>query len=166
MSERPGASRRGIEIPAEIADAAGVPEDLDADDIGEYAVPDTHRRRTAGVVYAVAALAVAAAALAGLSSAMWVLAAALLAVAAYHWAAGAALAVREHRALHVANQQAGFPVGHASATLGFEGFLARPVWNVLVFSADDPPTRRGLVRVSALSGAVLDRYMEDIDRDV
>jgi hypothetical protein len=36
------------------------------------------------------------------------------------------------------------------------------VWNVLVFSADDPPTKRGLVRVDALSGEVVETYTEAI----
>ena len=51
----------------------------------------------------------------------------------------------------------------ASAALGFDGFLARPVWNVLVFSADEPPTRRGLVRVSGRDGSIVEQYTEKIE---
>jgi hypothetical protein len=46
--------------------------------------------------------------------------------------------------------------------LGFEGILARPVWNVLVFSADDPPSRRGLVRIDGRSGEVVETYDEAV----
>lgn len=162
MSDTGGADRRGIEIPADIAEAAGVPEDLDANAVGEYSVPDTRRRRTAGLVYVAAALGAAGAALAGIGPSMWVLAGALLVIAAYHRLAGVGLVIREGRALDLANASAGFPVGHASASLGFVGVLARPVWNVLVFSADEPPTQRGLVRVSALDGGVVEQYVEEV----
>jgi hypothetical protein len=36
------------------------------------------------------------------------------------------------------------------------------VWNVLVFSADDPPSQRGLVRVDAVDGRVVETYTEPI----
>jgi hypothetical protein len=35
------------------------------------------------------------------------------------------------------------------------------VWNVLVFSADEPPSRRGLVRIDAVDGHVVESYVED-----
>lgn len=163
MTDRGRADRRGIEIPADVADAAGMPADLDANVIGEYSVPDTARRRIAGRVYVVAAAVTAVAGSAGLGSAMWVLTAFFAAVAVYHRLAGPTLEVREREALDLANEAAGFPVGHAAASLGFDGPLARPVWNVLVFSADDPPSRRGLVRVEARTGAVVEQYVERVD---
>jgi len=69
--------------------------------------------------------------------------------------------VTDTDALSIANQQTDFPVGHASAAVGFEGWRARPIWNVLVFSADDPPSKRGLVRIDAVSGDVKDVLVED-----
>jgi hypothetical protein len=36
------------------------------------------------------------------------------------------------------------------------------VWNVLVFSADDPPSERGLVRVDGIDAHVVDTYMEQV----
>jgi hypothetical protein len=53
-------------------------------------------------------------------------------------------------------------VGHASAAVGFDGWRARPIWNVLVFSADDPPTERGLIRVDAVDGTVVETYVEAV----
>jgi hypothetical protein len=64
--------------------------------------------------------------------------------------------------LEVANRAVAFPVGHASASLGFTGWRARPVWNVLVFSADEPPSERGLVRIDGIDGHVVDSYVEEI----
>ena len=93
---------------------------------------------------------------------MLVMAAALALIAAYHWWTGRRLEVREHQALTEATRIVTFPIGHASATVGFEGVTARPVWNVLVFSADEPPTMRGLVRVDGRSGAVVGTYQEPI----
>ena len=63
----------------------------------------------------------------------------LAAIGGYHLLSAFDLAVEDREALRIANQNTDFPVGHASAAVGFEGWRARPVWNVLVFSADDPP---------------------------
>lgn len=163
MSDSGGVDRRGIEVPGDVADAARMPEDLNADAVGEYHVPDTRRRRRASFVYVGAAAVSVAAAVAGLSDGFWVLAGAFLAITAYHLLAGKRLEIREHRALELANRSAGFPVGHASATMGFDGVLARPVWNVLVFSADEPPSQRGLVRVDGLTGEVVEQYVESVE---
>jgi len=164
MTDRPELPR--IEVPADIADAAGMPEDLDANVVGPYAVPDTARRRRAGIVYVVAAAVVAIGIGAGLPTGMWLTVGGFLAIALYHIVAGTKLEVREHRALDIANAATEFPVGHASAALGFDGFLARPVWNVLVFSADDPPSQRGLVRVSGSSGSIVEQYTEAVPADL
>ena len=156
--------RRSIEIPAEVAEAAAIPEDLDSNVVGEYHVPDTNRRRRVGVVYYVGAAAVAVLIASGaLVSAMWWTAVAvLIAVGAYHLIASWDLRVREGEALEVANRTVEFAVGHASASLGFTGWRARPVWNVLVFSADEPPSQRALVMVDGISGDVADSYVEPI----
>ncbi|MDJ0961673.1 MAG: hypothetical protein QNJ88_13525 [Acidimicrobiia bacterium] len=151
-----------IEVDRDIAAAAEMPDDLDANVFGPYAVPDPARRRRAGFVYLAGAVIVAAGIGFGLPSGMWLMVAALLVITAYHQVAGVHLAVREADALTAANQTTDFPVGHASAQLGFEGWRARPIWNVLVFSADDPPSQRGLVRVDARSGEVVDQYSEAI----
>ena len=41
----------GIHIPREVADAEGVPEDLDANVVGPYRFPDPRRRRLASWLY-------------------------------------------------------------------------------------------------------------------
>ena len=163
MTESSSADRRGIEIPEDIAGAARIPDDLDAGAPSEYAMPDVGRRRQTAIVYFASALIAAGAALAGVSDGMWVLSVVLLAIAGYHVAAGKSLGVREARALELANRETSFAVGHASAALGFNGLLARPIWNVLVFSADDPPTERGLVRVDAIDGSIVEQYVERIN---
>jgi hypothetical protein len=149
-----------IEVDADVAAAAGMPDDLDANLIGPYEVPDPARRRR---VYFTAALIVVAAIGLGLPVGMWVIAALLIAIGLYHVAAGRHLEVRDRAALTAANRATDFPVGHASAVLGFEGLLARPVWNVLVFSADEPPSQRGLVRIDGRSGDVLETYAEAVE---
>jgi len=153
----------GFEIPDEVAAAAGMPEDLDSSAVGPYRVPDTARRRRAGAVYLVAAVAVAAGVWVTLPAAMWWTAVVpLLLVGGYHLIAGRGLRVREGAALAVAARTVPFAVGHASARLGFTGPLARPVWGVLVFSAEEPPAQRALVAVDATTGAVVDRHVEPV----
>lgn len=155
---------RGIEISAEVAEAAGLPEDLDASapDLYPYAVPDPARRRRAALVYVGAAVFVAGFIGLGLPAGMWFIAALLVAIGAWHFAAGWHLEMREGAALEVANRAIGFPVGHASANLGFYGWRSKPIWNVLVFSADDPPSRRGLVRIDGVTGEVVEQYDEAV----
>ncbi len=160
MTERP--SMPQIPVPAEVAAAAEMPSDLDAGNLSPYAVPDPARRHRAAVVYWVAAALTAGGIVAGLPTAMWGVVAGFVVIAGYHHLAGWHLMIREHAALEVANRATEFPVGHASATVGFDGWRSRPVWNVLVFSADEPPSSRGLIRVDATSGAVLERYIEAV----
>jgi hypothetical protein len=159
MSDR---ERFRIEIPADVADSADVPDDLQSLVLEPYAVPEPTRRRRAGHVYLVGAVSVGAGVLAGLPAGMWGIVVALLLAAGYHHMTAWPLSIRDADALEIANQSTGFAVGHASAAMNFEGWRAKPVWNVLVFSADDPPTERGLVRVDALTGDVIDTYVEPV----
>jgi hypothetical protein len=152
-----------IEIAADVAAAAGMPDDLDANVLGPYEVPDPARRRRAGAVYFLGAVITVGGIAAGLPTGMWVMAAILVVIGAYHVAAGHHLEVTDAEALTTANRATDFPVGHASAVLGFDGIMAKPVWNVLVFSADEPPGQRGLVRIDGKTGAVIETYVEEIE---
>ena len=151
-----------IEVDPVVAAAAGMPDDLDANLLGPYTVPDPARRRQSGSVYLIGAAITVVAILLGLPAGMWSIVVIFAAIAGYHMVAGVHLTVTDTRALTVATGAVGFPVGHASAVLGFDGLLARPVWNVLVFSADEPPTQRGLVRVDGRSGEVVETYTEPV----
>lgn len=154
-----------MEIPRDLADSEGVPDDLDSSALGPYTVPSTRRRRRAALVYVAAALTAALAALTELPAGLWIAAVALGGIAAYHLLSAWPLRVSDARALDTANREVEFPVGHASASVGFVGWRARPVWNVLVFSADDPPSQRGLVRVDGVDGHVIESYVEEIEED-
>lgn len=154
--------RRGIEIPEEVARAEAVPEDLDATQHAPYAIPTTRRRRSAAVVYGVAALLAGAAPLAGLPGGLVVVAVLLALLAGWHALSAWPIRILDPEALERANREVGFAVGHASAAVGFDGWRARPIWNVLMFSADDPPTRRALVRIDAVDGHVVEKYEEQV----
>lgn len=165
MSEDDEKDRRAIYVPDEVAEAAAVPDDLDSDvDELEYTMPDTNRRRRAGAVYLLGAVGVGVLIATDLlPQAMWWTAVAVLAgVGVYHFISGWNLAVLDREALEAANREVPFAVGHASASLGFSGWRARPVWNVLVFSADEPPSQRGLVLVDGIDGRVRDSYLDEI----
>jgi hypothetical protein len=85
--------------------------------------------------------------------------------ALYCFVAGRHTAVDETDALVVATRTAGFPVGHASASLGWRGLLSRPMWRILLYSAEEPPAKRGLVLVDAVDGTVLEHFIEDNPED-
>jgi hypothetical protein len=144
--------RDGIGIPRELAEAEGVPEDLDANAVEEYSVPDPARRAMSGRVYVVGALLCGIGALAGLGVGMWWMAGALAVLAAWHFAAAWPLEVREAEAFEQAGAALDFTVGHASAAIRFEGLRAKPVWNVILYDAEEPPTQRALVFVDGVTG--------------
>lgn len=153
---------RPLEISEEVARAQGVPDDLDATQREPYTIPSSRRRRTAGSVYLVGAFVAAGSVSVGLPIGMLVVAGVMVVLALYHAASAWEIEILDPQALDSANRAIDFAVGHASAAIGFDGWRARPVWNVLVFSADDPPSRRGLVRIDAVTGSVVETYVEDV----
>ena len=96
---------------------------------------------------------------------IWVFLLVLLLFAAYCWQAGFHLAVDERDALVSASRAVGFPVGHASAQLGWRGLRSRPTWRILLYSAEEPPRTRGLVLVDGVDGDVLEHFTEDNPED-
>ena len=133
-----------------------LPEELDVTAfVGPYAFPDISRRRIAAILYLVTGTVCVAAGLAWRNGGLLAAAGLLAVIAGYHFACAWPLRVRELDALVEAGRSVGFPVGHASAQLAWRGLRSRPVWRLLLFSAEDPPTRRGLVEIDAVDGAVL-----------
>jgi len=49
--------------------------------------------------------------------------------------------------------------------LGWRGLRSRPTWRILLYSAEDPPARRGLVLVDGVDGTVVDHYVGDNPED-
>ena len=149
-----------------------LPADLDVTGyVGPYTFPNINRRRIPGIAYLVIAAGCLALWAARTDGGVLVngglLGAAVLlgAVGAYHLLAGWDLKVRDIDALAAAVREVGFPVGHASAQLGWRGLRSRPTWRILLYSAEDPPARRGLVLVDGVDGAVLDQYVEENPED-
>ncbi|HEX7167061.1 MAG TPA: hypothetical protein VF230_08780, partial [Acidimicrobiales bacterium] len=144
-----------------------LPEDLDASGyVGPYTFPDNARRRVPGILYVVAGLALLGTWFAAGDAAVLVnrgtavAGVALVAIGVYSILAGYPLAFDETRALAAAGRKVGFAVGHASAQLGWRGLRSRPTWRILLYSADEPPTQRGLVLIDAVDGSVVDAIVE------
>lgn len=125
---------------------------------------DTADRRIAAVVYLIAAaLGVVLVIVTGIDL-MWLTAVLpLLFIAAYHLLTGRRLQVRDRDAISIASAAAGFDVGHASATLGFVGFTARPVWEVLAFESGATPRHQALLTVDGLSGEVTGNFSTPVE---
>lgn len=144
-----------------------LPADLiSAGYVGPYQFPDNSRRRVPGVLYlALAALAVLVWSVAQDSSPLvngGLLAAAvgLALFGVFSITSGWRMNVDETDALQAAQRALGFPIGHASAQQVWSGLRSRPTWRVLCYSADEPPTQRGLVLVDAVDGSVLEQFDE------
>ena len=147
-------------------DGDDLPEELDVTAyVGPYVFPDIRRRRIAAALYVIVGGAALWAGLAAGNGGLLFGAALLGAIAAYHFVAGWHLEIDQTEALAVASRTVGFPVGHASAQLGWRGLLSRPVWRILVYSADEPPSVRGLVELDAVDGTVLGEYTEHNPED-
>lgn len=133
--------------------------------VGPYLFPSPRRR----LVAAACLLAVAVAALAGYAASgndgLLLAAGILLAAVAYHVVAAWPLAIDQTEALVQSTRAVGFPVGHASAQLTWRGLRSRPTWRILLYSADTPPSTRGLVEVDAVDGTILGEYTETNPED-
>ena len=161
--DHPGGADEGDTLPAELDVSSYV---------GQYTFPDIRRRRWPAFVYLLVATAcfVAWAANRGgdavlVNGGTLGAALALLAIGTYHLAAAWPLSVRDSDALVAAARQVGFPVGHASAQLGWRGLRSRPTWRILLYSNEEPPKQRGLVLVDGVDGEVLDHFVEDNPED-
>lgn len=165
-----GPADEGDQAPRE-GDA--LPADLDVTGfVGPYTFPNNNRRRIPGAIYlgfGVLCIVVWAATKGGdpvlVNSGVLVAGIALVVIAAYHFIAGITLELDEKDALVSATSAVGFPVGHASAQMGWRGLRSRPTWRILLYSADEPPTKRGLVLIDGVDGEVLDQFVEDNPED-
>jgi len=144
-----------------------LPEDLQPDlvDHDDYIFPNNNRRRIPGYLYlGIAAVLVVVYQLRGdgvFVNVGYLAVAGLLALfGLYSLIAGWNLDVDERDALVAAVGEVGFPVGHASAQMGWRGWLSRPVWRLLLYSADEPPSKRGFVLVDGVDGRVIESFVE------
>ncbi|MFB0927455.1 MAG: hypothetical protein QMB08_05195 [Acidimicrobiales bacterium] len=161
--------------PAESLDDGDVrdelPEDLNASDfVGPYMFPNNNRRRIPGVLYIVIGIIFVLLYLLVNDSPMvnagWAWGGgALLVIGIYNLIAGWSLKIDENDALVQATRAVGFPVGHASAQLGWRGWFSRPTWRILLYSNEPQPDKRGLVLIDGNDGEVLDTIVENNPED-
>ena len=144
-----------------------LPSDLDVSAfVGPYQFPDNSRRRIPGYLY----LGISA-----LSALLWlfndqnsglvndgflVFAIALAIFGGYVLSSSWKMSVNERDALVFASRAVDFAVGHASAQQVWRGLRSRPTWRVFCYSAQEPPTHRGLVLVDAVDGEIIECLVE------
>ncbi len=131
---------------------------------GPFRIVDTRARVRAGIVYL--AMAAACLAIAIGADLPWLVAtgvAPLVVLGGWQIACAWRMPVTGTEAIAIAGRSASFPMGHGSATLGYRGLAARPVWQVLVFSAAPSPDHQALVTVDAASGDVTGIYEEAVE---
>lgn len=136
--------------------------------VGPNLFPDNGRRRIPGILYCLMGCA---------SIMVWVVrsgddpvlvnlgmavAGALLVVfGVFSIVAGRRLVVDEEAALAATAVAVQRPMGHASAQMGWRGWLSRPTWRILWYSAEEPPRHRGLAMVDGIDGEVLEILVEE-----
>jgi hypothetical protein len=151
--------REGIHIDRDLAESVAIEEELDANVLGDFLFPDPRRRRIAGWVFLVAGLVSLLVIEGG-----WIVAVGFGLLSLWQFLSAWPLAIDEHQAMTVAGGAVDFPVGHASAAVRFHGWRSRPRWAVVLYSATEPPDRRGLVVVDAVDGQVAEMpFVEDIE---
>lgn len=150
-----------------------LPEELDASSfVGPYMFPNNNRRRIPAVLYVLMGLAAIAAWVVTRNNDPVLVNGGVLAgglglvlFGLYSYQAGFDLEVDERDALVEATKTVGFPVGHASAQLGWRGLRSKPTWRILLYSSEEPPAKRGLVLVDGIRGDVLQHFVEDNPED-
>ena len=140
--------------------------------MGVYQFPDNKRRRTPALMYLIIGAALFSAWLTTRDGSASLVnrgfgfgGVFLMLLGAYGLAAGVPLLVHEADALAAAARHVGFPIGHASAQLGWQGLRSRPTWRILAYSDENPPTKRGLVLVDGVDGSVKGDLVEDNPED-
>lgn len=169
MSEQPATPPPASD--AEVRDE--LPEDLNVSEfVGPYVFPNNNRRRVPGYLYIALGTACGVIWLVTrhgdpvlVNSGYLVAGVSLVLIGIYHLLAGWNLDVDERDALVAATERVGFPVGHASAQLGWRGLRSRPTWRILLYSGENPPTRRGLVLVDGVDGEIVSWFTEDNPED-
>ena len=154
---------------AEITDE--LPSELNVSEyVGPYHCPNHSRRRIPAIIYLSAAV---------VCTAVWATSAdsplvnggilgaaiALAVFALYGFICGKELKIDESDALVIAVGAVGFPVGHASAQMGWRGWFSRPTWRILLYSNEPQPDQRGLVFVDGISGDVVDQLVQPNPED-
>lgn len=145
-----------------------LPADLDVSGyVGPYQFPDNSRRRIPGAMYTVIAAAcmiVGATRADGavlVNGGLFLAGGILLAVGLYSISSGWKMTVDEKKALLLATKSVGFPVGHSSAQQVWRGLRSRPTWRLFCYSAEEPPSKRGLVLIDAVNGRTVAQLVED-----
>ena len=143
------------------------PSDLDVSAfVGPYQFPDNSRRRIPGYLYlGIAALSLLLWLVSDQSSGLvndgfLVFAIALAAFAVFVLTSSWKMTINERDALVHASRAVEFAVGHASAQQVWRGVRSRPTWRVFCYSAQEPPTHRGLVLVDAVNGEIVECLVE------
>jgi len=144
-----------------------LPSDLDVSAfVGPYQFPDNSRRRIPGYMYlGIAALSLFLWLISDQSSGLvndgfLVFAIALAAFAVFVLTSSWKMTINERDALVHASRAVEFAVGHASAQQVWRGVRSRPTWRVFCYSAQEPPTHRGLVLVDAVNGEIVECLVE------
>jgi hypothetical protein len=162
---------KGMAEDEEIRDE--LPDELDASNfVGPYMFPNNNRRRIPAVFYVLIGLGAIGVWLAARGDDAVLVNAgllwggiALVLFGIYSYQAGFDLDFDERDALAAAGRTVDFPVGHASAQLGWRGLRSRPTWRILLYSSEEPPTKRGIVLVDGVKGDVLQHFVEDNPED-
>jgi hypothetical protein len=148
-----------------------LPEDLDLSEfVGPHTFPNNNRRRIPAAIYVVmgaGAIALWAANEGSplVNAGVAVAGGVLVLFGLYGFAAGRTLRIDESEALAAASAKMGFAVGHASAQMVWRGWLSRPTWRILLYSAEDPPRQRGIVLVDGIDGGVVEWFSESNPED-
>jgi len=144
-----------------------LPSDLDVSAfVGPYQFPDNSRRRIPGYLYlGIAALSLLLWLISDQSSGLvndgfLVFAISLAAFAVFVLTSSWKMTINERDALVHASRAVEFAVGHASAQQVWRGVRSRPTWRVFCYSAQEPPTHRGLVLVDAVNGEIVECLVE------
>lgn len=138
-----------------------LPDDLDVTKyVGPYQFPTPRRRKTAAFSIVIISLVSILIGLYSSNLALAIGGIALILIGVFFFICGWPLNVNDLEALTAAAEQSPFPVGHASAQLSFFGWLSKPVWRVVIFSSDEPPTQRGLVEINAVTKEIASTYFD------
>lgn len=148
------------EVDSEVVDE--LPSDLDVTKyVGPYQFPTPRKRRTASISIFIISISAVAIGFFSSNTAMLFGGLFMAFIGAIFFFCGWPLKIKDLDALTLAAKNSPFSVGHASAQLSFTGWFSKPLWRVVVFSSDEPPSQRGLVEIDGISGKIVSTYFDE-----
>ncbi len=157
----------GINIPSKVAEEQFVPADLNSLAVGNYTVPIPSKRKIYPYLSLIVLLLFYFFSLSYKFINFIPVFLILIFLTIFLFAINNDFYIDQKIIIETILDKIDFAVGYYSIALTFQfklTSLLKPVWTVIVYSSENPPKKRTIIEIDALSGETIDKlYTENLD---